>query len=586
MKDFILPDIGEGIVECELLKWLVSEGDVIVEDQAVAEVMTDKATVEIPAMHNGVVNKLYYKEGDIAKVHAPLFAMTSDEDAALASHPDKSASEDTHGSASQNSASQDTHSSSASQSASQDTHSNDVPTGQQVEAFVLPDIGEGIVECEIMQWHISEGDSVLEDQVVVEVMTDKAVVEIPAKYQGKILKLHYQKGDIAKVHTPLFDQLIGAMSLASGSSERELANVSADSNSLSSQALNKDAPSKAESDNKQGENFAAPVAVNRAIASPAVRRLARELGFSLDGVKGTGQKGRVLKQDVRSMANSGEQSARDASPSQNSTQGSNSAQIAQAVTIGTTSSTASSAPMREQRMHSVDRVESIKGIRAAMARQMVASVSTIPHFTVSDELCMDKLITLRAQLKPEFEKNNVKLSFMPFFIKALSLALIDYPVVNSRLNEAATELTYLSSHNIGLAVDSKIGLLVPSIKNVQDLSLFEVAKELNRIIDAAREGKLSNADLQGGSISISNIGAIGGITATPVINKPDVAIVALGKTQSLPRFDANGQVVARNIMMINWSGDHRVIDGATMVKFNNLWMDYLCHPEKMLVHLR
>jgi 2-oxoisovalerate dehydrogenase E2 component (dihydrolipoyl transacylase) len=228
----------------------------------------------------------------------------------------------------------------------------------------------------------------------------------------------------------------------------------------------------------------------------------------------------------------------------------------------------------------------MRGIKAAMAKQMLASVTTIPHFTVSDELVMDELIALRQALKPQFEKEGVKLSFMPFFIKALSLALHEFPVVNSRLNKDETELHYLRSHNIGMAVDSKIGLLVPNIKNVQNLSLFEVAKECDRIIASAREGKLSNADLSNGTISISNIGAIGGMTATPVINKPEVAIVALGKTQKLPRFDETGEVFAQSIMMLNWSGDHRVIDGATMVRFNNLWMSYLQSPQLMLMHLK
>jgi 2-oxoisovalerate dehydrogenase E2 component (dihydrolipoyl transacylase) len=162
------------------------------------------------------------------------------------------------------------------------------------------------------------------------------------------------------------------------------------------------------------------------------------------------------------------------------------------------------------------------------------------------------------------------------------------------LSKDETELHYLRSHNIGMAVDSKIGLLVPNIKNVQSLSLFEVAKECDRIVVAARDGKLSNTDLSGGTISISNIGAIGGINATPVINKPEVAIVALGKTQRLPRFVSNlndskepsDVVVAQNIMMLNWSGDHRVIDGATMVRFNNLWMSYLQDPQRMLMHLK
>ena len=232
------------------------------------------------------------------------------------------------------------------------------------------------------------------------------------------------------------------------------------------------------------------------------------------------------------------------------------------------------------------RTEKVRGIQAAMAKQMSASVYTIPHFTVSDELVMDNLMSLRKLLKPEFEAKNVKLSFMPFFVKAMSLALNEFPVVNSQLNEDATEISYFADHNIGFAVDSKIGLLVPNIKRVQDLSLLEIAVQMQDIIEQARAGRVAGEHLKGGTISISNIGAIGGITATPVINKPEAAIVALGKTQKLPRFDDEGNVSAQNIMAVNWSGDHRIIDGATMVRFNNLWMSYLTQPEKMLMHLK
>ncbi|MAI63664.1 MAG: dihydrolipoamide acetyltransferase, partial [Alteromonas sp.] len=224
--------------------------------------------------------------------------------------------------------------------------------------------------------------------------------------------------------------------------------------------------------------------------------------------------------------------------------------------------------------------------QSAMAKQMAASVYTIPHFTVSDEVVMDNLIALRKNLKPEFEKKNVKLSFMPFFVKAMSLALTEFPVINSQLNDEGSEQTYFEDHNIGFAVDSKIGLLVPNIKGVQRLSLFDIAVQMQDIIEQARAGRVSGEHLKGGTISISNIGAIGGITATPVINKPEAAIVALGKTQKLPRFDDNDNVTAQNIMAVNWSGDHRIIDGATMVRFNNLWMSYLTSPEKMLMHLK
>ncbi|MDT0594343.1 dihydrolipoyllysine-residue acetyltransferase [Glaciecola petra] len=543
MSDFILPDIGEGIVECELLKWLVKEGEEIVEDQPVAEVMTDKATVEIPAMHNGVVGKLHYKEGDIAKVHQPLFSMQSiDSD----NHMKNEAK--------------------ALTKKSEKVQSN-IPSA--IEAFILPDIGEGIVECEIMQWHIQEGDNVAEDQVVVEVMTDKAVVEIPAKHNGKIVKIHYQKGDIAKVHTPLFDQYIDNLSNSDvnqhNSADVKTATVAIESDKLKYETETEVMPSNHYS---QGENFDPPHAGSKNIASPAVRRLAREMNIALSKIKASGPKQRVLKQDVLLYANKTDARSTDAQKDETFIRDANTVENSPSVT------------------KVVDRVMPLKGIQAAMAKQMIASVSTIPHFTVSDELCMDKLIALRSLLKPEFEKEGLSLSFMPFFIKALSLALHEYPILNSQLNTEATELTYLSAHNIGLAVDSKIGLLVPNIKNVQNLSLYQITVELNRLIDLARLGKLSNKDLSGGSISVSNIGALGGITATPVINKPEVAIVALGKIQKLPRFDSSDNVFASNIMSVNWSGDHRVIDGATMVKFNNLWLDYLSNPEKMLVHLR
>jgi 2-oxoisovalerate dehydrogenase E2 component (dihydrolipoyl transacylase) len=438
---------------------------------------------------------------------------------------------------------------------------------EKIEAFILPDIGEGIVECEIVKWCIQEGDLVTEDQVVVEVMTDKAVVEIPAKYQGKVVKLHYQQGDIAQVHTPLFDQLI----------QSDGPVVSASSSELTVSATTVMQADKAE---KTDDSELELLRNNRAkaLASPAVRRIAREYKINIALVSGSGKKGRVLKQDIEAHM----QGQDEIVPISN--QGTTTQQANTTITSANTNQLTGSSNAGTQ--SEVSKVIPMRGIKAAMAKQMMASVSTIPHFTVSDELIMDNLIALRSQLKPEFEKQGVKLSFMPFFIKSLSLALKSFPEINSRLSKDESELHYLSSHNIGMAIDSKIGLLVANIKDVQNLSLFEVAQECDRIINAAREGKLSNTDLSNGTISISNIGALGGMTATPVINKPEVAIVALGKTQKLPRFNDNGEVIAQRIMMLNWSGDHRVIDGATMVRFNNLWMSYLQYPEKMLVHLK
>ncbi len=530
--EFILPDIGEGIVECELLEWLVEEGQHIDEDQPVAEVMTDKATVQIPAMHSGTVKKLHYKVGEIAKVHAPLFAIDIDGEEntevtaeAVAEVNDAEANDEMERSVEQPSSS--------------------------TEDFILPDIGEGIVECEIVKWHVAEGDVIAEDQPVVEVMTDKAVVEIPAKHAGKVARLYHQQGDIARVHEPLFALEV------EGSAE------SAPQVQASPAKTKKSGVPASQTEQRWPDgDYEPPVEIpGKVLASPAVRRIAREQDIDLTNVSGSGKKGRILKKDVQTTATQTDD--RSAMPAQTS-----------APTAKATGATGET------------RVEKVRGIQAAMAKQMSASVYTIPHFTVSDELRMDALIELRKQLKPVFEKQDVKLSFMPFFAKALSLALNDFPVINSQLNEDATELTYFSDHNIGFAVDSKIGLLVPNIKGVQNLSLLEIAQQMQEIIEQARAGKLGGETLKGGTISISNIGAIGGMTATPVINKPEAAIVALGKTQALPRFNENDEVEKQHIMQVNWSGDHRIIDGATMVKFNNLFMSYLTNPSTMLMHLR
>ena len=563
--EFILPDIGEGIVECELLEWLVSEGEHIEEDQPVAEVMTDKATVQIPAMHAGVVNKLHYAVGDIAKVHAPLFSMTPD---------DADANSDT-----QEDAQAEVKDNASETATANDSASSNASNGKHIEDFILPDIGEGIVECEIVKWNVAEGDEIEEDQAVVEVMTDKAVVEIPAKNAGTVHRLYYAQGDIAKVHSALFAlEVAGEVTTTSGTDdESPSANNSASSvasqssvntqTNGSSQQSAQVAPSKF----SDGE-YEPPIAIEgKVLASPAVRRVAREKNIDLSSVEGSGKKGRILKSDVLNLQHSNVDTS-----SQNSTSSAPSSSNAEKGDSNSTSTV----------LKGSVRTEKVRGIQAAMAKQMSASVYTIPHFTVSDELVMDNLMSLRKLLKPEFEAKNVKLSFMPFFVKAMSLALNEFPVVNSQLNEDATEISYFADHNIGFAVDSKIGLLVPNIKRVQDLSLLDIAVQMQDIIEQARAGRVAGEHLKGGTISISNIGAIGGITATPVINKPEAAIVALGKTQKLPRFDDEGNVSAQNIMAVNWSGDHRIIDGATMVRFNNLWMSYLTQPEKMLMHLK
>jgi 2-oxoisovalerate dehydrogenase E2 component (dihydrolipoyl transacylase) len=524
--DFILPDIGEGIVECELVEWLVKEGDVIVEDQPIADVMTDKALVQIPAMHNGTVTKLYYAQGDIAKVHQPLFSMTTDQESSVEQPASVSEIENT------------------ARAEHPVVAPNIVAATFEREDFILPDIGEGIVECELVEWLVKEGDVIVEDQPIADVMTDKALVQIPAMHNGTVTKLYYAKGEIAKVHAPLFEieKLVanGHQTAVVAAKTVETPTVSA----VEKVALTTTAAA-----------VEKKVINSKAVASPAVRRVARELNVNIHEIPGSGKKGRVYKEDVVSFTKA---------PVINTEN------VAQVVAVAQSGG---------------KRVEPIRGIKAAMAKAMVRSVSTIPHFTYCEEIDMTNLMALRSSMKDAYAKQDIKLTMMPFFMKSISLALKEFPIVNTQVNDDCTEITYFDDHNIGMAVDSKVGLLVPNVKQVQNKSIVDVAKDIMRLTDSARAGRVGAEDLKGGTITISNIGAIGGTVATPIINKPESAIVALGKLQKLPRFNDKGEVEARYIMQVSWSGDHRVIDGGSIARFCNLWKSFLEEPSNMLMHM-
>ena len=407
--------------------------------------------------------------------------------------------------------------------------------------FILPDIGEGIVECELVEWLVKEGESIVEDQPIADVMTDKALVQIPAMHTGVVEKLYYQQGEIAKVHSPLF----AMVPLEEEANVKETKLATKPKIPVLDEQVTATTVSTKNVDIKP--TVAKKVTNEKALASPAVRRVARELEVNIHQVAGSGKKGRVYKDDVVAFS-----------------QGTNITSVAAPVSTYS---------------------EPIRGIKAVMASAMQNSVSTIPHFTYCEEIDMTELIALRAELKEIYAKQDIKLTMMPFFMKAMSLAIKEYPLVNSQVNEDCTELTYFNDHNIGMAVDSKVGLLVPNIKQVQTKSILDLANDIMRLTNDARSGRVASDDLKGGTITISNIGAIGGTVATPIINKPEVAIVALGKLQQLPRFNAKGEVEARSIMQVSWSGDHRVIDGGTIARFCNLWKSFLEKPSNMLVHM-
>ncbi|GHA23499.1 2-oxo acid dehydrogenase subunit E2 [Oceanisphaera arctica] len=444
--------------------------------------------------------------------------------------------------------------------------------------FYLPDIGEGIVECELVEWLVEEGERVIEDQAICDVMTDKALVQIPAMHSGIISRLYVAKGKMARVHAPLFEMEVTDTVDAEPSvepvqaqpSETTLAHNRASAPDTPEQAMSASterAPAPARPPATDAVNNSAKNAVDnnagnnsgnneKVLASPAVRRLAREQELDLSRIPGTGDKGRVYKEDIEAY-----------------------------LTERKKDQTTSPRPVEsEKSVDSTKHTEPLTGIAAAMARQMTASLA-IPQFTFCDELDLGELLRLKHRLKPIFAEQNIKLTLLPFFIKALSLALNDFPLLNSRLNAEATEVSYLPDHHIGVAVDTDAGLLVPVLRHCQRRSLLDLAVELERLTTAARAGRLTPVELQGATITLSNIGALGGVVSSPLVMPPQVAIAALGRLQRLPRFNEAGEVEGRDLMMVCWSADHRLIDGATLARFNRRWFRYLEQPERMLAQL-
>ncbi len=439
-------------------------------------------------------------------------------------------------------------------------HSSAACHAKVLRPFLLADIGEGIAEVEVLQWHVAVGDEVDDFDPLCEVQSDKATVEITSRYAGTIKKLYYETGDMAPTGKPLCDiecEAEDGEDVAAPTAEPEPEPAAA-------------APTPAPEPEPvvEAPTPSAPSATGKVLTTPAVRRLAREHDLDLSLVQATGKDGRILKEDVLHFMASAESAAVTPIP------------VASAASRGLGGAVPE------------DKTVAVTGLQRIMVKTMTAATA-VPHFTYCDEIDLGPLVELRGKLKPACAAatGGVNLTYMPFFIKAASLALNRTPILNAHLHidEAQPDevkLTYKGAHNISVAVASPQGLIVPNIKHVQSLSIFEIASELSRLSSLAEAGQLGRDDLSDGTFALSNIGAIGGTYATPVVMLPQVAIGALGRIQKLPRFDSEGNVVAASILNASWSADHRVIDGATMATFGNDWKAYVEQPELMLAELR
>ncbi|XP_029674221.1 lipoamide acyltransferase component of branched-chain alpha-keto acid dehydrogenase complex, mitochondrial isoform X1 [Formica exsecta] len=410
----------------------------------------------------------------------------------------------------------------------------------KVVPFQLSDIGEGIRDVTVKEWFVQPGDRVSQFDKICEVQSDKASVTITSRYDGFIKALHFNVDDVALVGAALLDIEI----------EDDSKDAAKDSEGIKEgdkeQAIDGSDRKKDIDETESQENI-----VQKILATPAVRKIAMESNVKLKDVAATGKDGRVLKEDVlahlRKISATPEVRA-EVSPGTNVT----------GTTVG------------------------LKGYSKHMWKTMTRSLS-IPHFVYSDECNVNRVIQCRNEVKDSLKDGGVSLTLMPFFVKAASRALERCPELNAWLNEEDQTLRILDNHNIGIAMDTPEGLVVPNIKNVQNLSVLAIARELNRLQELGRKSSIPLGDLADTTFSLSNIGVIGGTYTKPVILPPQVIIGAFGRAQRLPRFDDEGNVVPAHIMSVSWSADHRVLDGVTVAKFSNLWKHYVENPVHLLI---
>ncbi|MBN1224595.1 MAG: 2-oxo acid dehydrogenase subunit E2 [Candidatus Aminicenantes bacterium] len=406
--------------------------------------------------------------------------------------------------------------------------------------FRFPDVGEGITEGEIVKWHVKVGDTIKEDQTIAEIETDKAIVEVPSPYSGTVLKLKFNEKDIVKVGKIL--AVIGDKG-ESPDKEPEASSVEMETKPAEPAA------------GIVGEITESKEEIKEIKATPKIRKLALELGINLKAVKGTGPQGRITEEDVHQASGKKQEDG--------------------------AKKPGAKMKAKFDFYGFLDRIP-LRGVRRATAKRMAQSVSKAALVTHFDEADVTELAKIREELKVRAEEKEVKLTFLPFIVKAVISALKAHPILNSTLDEEEEEIIVKKYYNIGIAVDVPDGLIVPVIKLAEHKSLFQLAAEIQSLAGQAKDRSLDMADLKGGTFSITNVGMIGGEYATPIVNYPEVAILATLKIADRPRV-AEREIKIKKILPLCLSFDHRVVDGAEVGRFMNDLIHYLENPSLILV---
>ncbi|KAJ5203073.1 hypothetical protein N7449_005152 [Penicillium cf. viridicatum] len=436
-----------------------------------------------------------------------------------------------------------------------------------IKSQVLKDVGEGITEVQIIQWYVEEGAHIEEWKPLCQYQSDKAVDDITSRYEGVIKKLHFETDDTVPTGRALCD-----IEVADGKypddnpphESRAAASEPTPASEPTSASAITPATQAAESSLITPPPIQIPEETPRtkhaSLAVPAVRGLLKSHGVNILEINGTGKDGRVMKEDVLKFVAERDSPVPTSVPAP-----------------------VSASPDTRQ----AESIVNLTPIQSQMFKTMTKSLNT-PHFLYADELKVNDITAIRKKLASD-KRDPTKITFLPFVVKAVSQALTEFPILNSKVDTTdptKPKLVMRAKHNIGIAMDTPNGLIVPNIKDVASRSIFDIATEIARLSALGNAGKLTPADLSGGTITVSNIGNIGGTYVAPVIVPTEVAILGMGRSRAVPVFDEDGKVTRGDMVNFSWSADHRVIDGATMARMGNKVKDLVESPELMLLNLR
>jgi 2-oxoisovalerate dehydrogenase E2 component (dihydrolipoyl transacylase) len=548
---FKLPDVGEGTAEAELVAWHVAVGDRVEEDQILADVMTDKATVELTSPVSGVVLAIHGQPGVMSAVGSPLVEFEVEgagnaSDAAPAPAPEAAPEPEIIVPFASKPAPE------VEVAPEPEALAEPEPVAAGNYVFKLPDVGEGTAEAELVAWHVKVGDAVEEDQLLAEVMTDKATVELTSPVAGVVAALFGEPGRQIPVGGPLVTFTVEGAGNAAAAPAPAATPKPAEK------------PAKAEAPKPAPATVAAPkpVAVAEAapvtriaqtpgvrpLASPAVRNRARELGVELQFVPGSGPAGRIEHADLDAFLARGSQ--------------------APATATATGATYARAEGTTEVR---------IIGLRRKIAEKMAESVRRIPHITYVEEIDVTALEELRAHLNATKSKDQPKLNVLPFIARAIIVALRDQPQINATYDDEAGVLTQHAAVHLGIAAQTPNGLMVPVVRHAEARDPYDTALEIARVSTAARDGSAKREELSGSTITITSLGTLGGVVHTPIINHPEVAIVGPNKIAERVVVK-DGQMVVRKMMNLSSSFDHRIVDGHDAAVFVQRIKGLLEHP--------